>query len=152
MKLFEYKHIVKFNETSIVGNVYFAHYFHWQGNCREEFLRRYASGIIKEIANGLVLVTTDSSCNFYKELFAFDEVLIEMSLTLLRKRRCRMAFRFFRMTSAGKELVAEGEQGVVCVRKTKNGDGRPEPFPSELYMALASYKESLRQKKQAELD
>ena len=27
-----------FDETNLVGNVYFAHYLHWQGHCRESFL------------------------------------------------------------------------------------------------------------------
>jgi len=141
MKVFEHKHIVTFDETNVVGNVYFAHYFHWQGNCREEFLRRHAPGILTELASGLCLVTTYSNCNFHRELLPFDEVLIEMSLIFLRKRRSRMAFRFFRMTPAGRELVAEGEQGVACMRKTQNGDVLPEPFPQELYVALAAYKQ-----------
>lgn len=144
MEVFEYKHIVTFDETNILGNVYFAHYFHWQGRCREEYLRRYAPGILDEISSGLVLVTTDSKCNFHKEVFAFDEVRVEMPLILLRKRRCRMAFRYYRLTHEGRELVAEGEQGVACIRKTKSGEVVPEQFPQELYNIFAFYKENAR--------
>lgn len=90
MYIFTYNQTVSFDETNLVGNVYFAHYFHWQGKCREDFIRCFSPGILDEITSGLCLVTTDSTCKFHKELFAFDEVLIEMPLTLLRKRRCRM--------------------------------------------------------------
>lgn len=141
MKAYDYRHTVMFDETNVVGNVYFAHYFHWQGRCREDFLRRHAPGILGELAAGLCLVTTDSHCTFLSELFPFDEVLIEMTLTRLRKRRARMTYRYFRMTPEGRQLVAMGEQGVACMRKTKHGDVVPEPFPEELYTALALYKE-----------
>ena len=31
MRAFRYEHVVTFDETNLVGNVYFAHYLHWQG-------------------------------------------------------------------------------------------------------------------------
>ena len=34
-KWFELEHVVTFADTNVVGNVYFANYFRWQGECRE---------------------------------------------------------------------------------------------------------------------
>ena len=39
MKAYEYHHIVSFQETNLVGNVYYANYVQWQGRCREMFLK-----------------------------------------------------------------------------------------------------------------
>ena len=38
MRAFEYRHVVSFEETNLVGNVYFANHLSWQGRCRELFL------------------------------------------------------------------------------------------------------------------
>ena len=37
-KYFEYLHTVGFEETNLVGNVYYVNYLRWQGRCRELFL------------------------------------------------------------------------------------------------------------------
>ncbi len=42
MRAFEYHHVVGFEETNLVGNVYYANYIRWQGRCREFFLRERA--------------------------------------------------------------------------------------------------------------
>ena len=39
MKAFEYRHVVGFEETNLVGNVYYVNHLRWQGRCREMFLR-----------------------------------------------------------------------------------------------------------------
>ena len=39
MRAYEYRHVVGFEETNVVGNVYFSRYVSWQGRCRELFLR-----------------------------------------------------------------------------------------------------------------
>jgi enediyne biosynthesis thioesterase len=63
MKAYEYHHIVSFEETNLVGNVYYANYILWQGRCREMFLRDRSPGIIKELSQGLALVTVRVSCD-----------------------------------------------------------------------------------------
>lgn len=40
------QHLVTFDETNLVGNVYFAHYLRWQGHCRERFLADHAPGVL----------------------------------------------------------------------------------------------------------
>src|SRR5208282_2982394 len=35
---YEYRHVVGFEETDLMGNVYFVNYVRWQGRCREMFL------------------------------------------------------------------------------------------------------------------
>ena len=31
---YEYRHVVGFEETNLVGNVYYVNYVRWQGRCR----------------------------------------------------------------------------------------------------------------------
>ena len=45
MRAFEYRHLVGFEETNLVGNVYYANHVRWQGRCREMFLRSFFTRI-----------------------------------------------------------------------------------------------------------
>jgi enediyne biosynthesis thioesterase len=74
MKFYEYKQVVGFEETNLTGNVYFTNYFHWQGRARENFLREYAPEILRQLEEGLALITLYCSCSFLDEVKAFDEV------------------------------------------------------------------------------
>ena len=70
-KAYEYKHIVDFEETNLVGNVYYTNCILWHGRCREMFLYEHAPDVIDQISAGLALVTVNVSCQYLYELFAF---------------------------------------------------------------------------------
>ncbi|HQU84243.1 MAG TPA: acyl-CoA thioesterase [Pyrinomonadaceae bacterium] len=136
MKVFEYQHIVGFEETNLVGNVYYANFLLWQGRCREMFLFENAPDILELLAGNLALVTTKVSCEFINELFAFDEITIKMRLGYIKQNRILMLFEYWR----GEEIVARGEQEVACMIRD-NGEISPTPVPSNLYSALQDYLE-----------
>src|SRR5215212_4355338 len=106
MQAYEYRHTVGFEETNLVGNVYYTNHVRWQGRCREMFLRDHAPEILDELADGLHLVTTKVSCEYLSELFALDEVVIRMRLGGLTQNRISMLFEYWRRTGQGEELVA----------------------------------------------
>jgi enediyne core biosynthesis thioesterase len=134
MRAYEYRHVVGFEETNLIGNVYYANHVRWQGRCREMFLRDRAPEVIEALKHGLVLVTTRVSCEFMAELFAFDEITLRMRLGELAQNRITMNFEYWR----GEELVARGEQQVACMqREGKQVD--PVPVPTQLREALREY-------------
>lgn len=138
MKAYEYHHIVSFEETNLVGNVYYANYILWQGRCREMFLRDHSPGIIKELSQGLALVTVRVSCEYFSELYAFDQVTIRMCLSSFTQNRITMLFEYWRITADGEELIAKGEQQAACMRR--EGEKMiPTPIPEELREALRLY-------------
>jgi enediyne biosynthesis thioesterase len=138
MKAYEYHHIVSFQETNLVGNVYYANYVQWQGRCREMFLKDNAPDIITELSQGLALVTVRVSCEYLSELFAFDHVIIRMRLGEIKQNRITMLFEYWRVTDEGEELVAKGEQQTACMRR-EDGETRPTPIPAQLKLALENY-------------
>lgn len=138
MKAYEYHHIVSFQETNLVGNVYYANYVQWQGRCREMFLKDNVPDIITELSQGLALVTVRVSCEYLSELFAFDHVIIRMRLGEIKQNRITMLFEYWRVTDEGEELVAKGEQQTACMRR-EDGETRPTPIPAQLQLALEKY-------------
>ena len=135
---FTYRHVAGFGETNVVGNVYFAHFVAWQGRCREEFLRLHAPSVLEELRGGLALVTTRCACEFVDQVFALDEVEIEMRLGALAGNRVDMTFSYFRLGPEGRALVAVGSQQIACMRATPDGL-EPVRVPDELAAALAAY-------------
>jgi enediyne biosynthesis thioesterase len=131
---YDYEHVVTFDETNLVGNVYFVNHLRWQGHCRELFIRDRAPGVLAELADGLALVTTRCSCEYYAELRAFDRVVVRMSLAELSPSRIRMRFDYLRED----EVIARGEQEVACLRR--HGEAyEPVLVPAELRSALSAY-------------
>ncbi|HEX8830104.1 MAG TPA: acyl-CoA thioesterase [Longimicrobium sp.] len=131
---YEHRHVVGFEETNLVGNVYYANHVRWQGRCREMFLRDHAPGVLRDLAGGLALVTTRVSCEYLAELVAFDEVSIRMRLGGVAQNRVTMRFEYWRRD----ELVARGEQEIACMRR-EGGRMVAAPVPAELREALLPF-------------
>jgi enediyne core biosynthesis thioesterase len=138
MRVYELRHVVSFEETNVVGNVYFASHVRWQGRCREMFLRDHAPEILGEIASGFALVTIRCSCEYLAELVAFDEVIVRMRLGAVVQNRVALLFEYVRLAPAGEEIVARGEQEVACMRR-EGGRLIAVPIPKALRDALAPY-------------
>ncbi|AFY50968.1 putative thioesterase [Nostoc sp. PCC 7524] len=135
---YEYLHIVSFEETNLVGNVYYANHVRWQGRCREMFLRELAPEVLAELSQDLALITIRVSCEYFAELFAFDKIAIRMRLGTLKHNRVPMLFEYWRLTDAGEEMVARGEQEIACMRRQDN-KLVPTAIPSALQQALIPY-------------
>lgn len=138
-KVYEYIHVVGFEETNLVGNVYYANYILWQGRCREMFLFDHAPDVIEQISSGLALVTVNVSCQYLSELFAFDRVIIAMQLREMVQNRITMGFEYWRTIDKEKSLVAIGEQQAACMRRVE-GRNVPTSIPSSLQQALETYR------------
>lgn len=137
-RAYEYQHIVAFEETNLVGNVYYVNYLRWQGRCREMFLRELVPGIVADLAAGLAIATVRVSCEFYQELFAFDTVAVRMMLAEQQQNRLTMSFEYWRMDPENEQLVARGEQQVAFLHREVDGV-RAAPIPDALMLALRPY-------------
>jgi enediyne biosynthesis thioesterase len=142
MRSYEYRHRVAFEDTNVVGNVYYANHVRWQGRCRELFLREHAPDVIEEMRHGLALVTTRVACTYHQELQAFDDVVVRMRAGALTPSRLTMRFDYVRvLPDGGEELVAEGEQEVACLRR-EGTRHYATAIPEPLRAALAPYLET----------
>lgn len=141
MRCYEYRHIITFEDTNAVGNVYYVNHIRWQGRCRELFLREYAPDIFPALSRGLCLVTTRCSCEYMRELAVNDEVVLRMTLVDLAQNRMTMGFSYYRRDGDAEELVARGEQQVATM--VRDGDSvAPTPVPESLVRALEPFRAS----------
>ena len=95
---YEYRHLVGFEETNLVGNVYYVNYLRWQGRCREMFLLEHAPRTCwPRSAADLKLFTLRCECEFIAEITAFDELAIRMRLEDLTQTQIGFAFDYVRL-------------------------------------------------------
>lgn len=133
-----YRHTVSFEETNVVGNVYFTRHISWQGRCRELFLRDYAPDTLDDLKRDLRLVTLNVGCEYFAELHALDNVEIRMWLAQLRQHRIKLGFDYLLQRGGSDLLIARGFQEIGCMRLTANGLV-PWAVPRGLAAALAEF-------------
>jgi enediyne core biosynthesis thioesterase len=136
---YRYRHRVCFEETNVVGNVYFARHISWQGRCRELFLHEHAPEVIAELTGSLRLVTLNVNCEYLAELRVLDEVELRMSLAHLRQHRIGLSFEYFVARSGLDFLAARGFQEIGCMREAPGGLV-PCAVPPALANALAAFR------------
>jgi enediyne biosynthesis thioesterase len=136
---FEYPHTVGFEETNLVGNVYYVNYLRWQGRCREMFLKTHAPDVLADLQADLKLFTLKVDCEFFAELTAFDELAIRMYLFELGQTQLEFGFDYIKVAPGGETLVARGRQRVACMRGS-NGRTAPTRVPEALACALEAYR------------
>jgi enediyne core biosynthesis thioesterase len=135
---YEYRHIVGFEETNLVGNVYYVNYLRWQGRCREMFLMEKAPAVLADVQDDLKLFTLHVHCEFFAEITAFDALSIRMRLEDVTQTQVQFAFDYVKVTDGDEVLVARGQQRIACMRGP-NTSTVPARVPEALRDALAPY-------------
>jgi enediyne biosynthesis thioesterase len=137
-QFYEYRHVVGFEETNLVGNVYYVNYVRWQGRCREMFLLEHAPTVLDELRDGLKLFTVSAECEYLSEATAFDDLAIRMRLEELTQTQIVFAFDYVRLRDGREELIARGRQRIACMRGA-NSSTAPARIPEQLRRALEGY-------------
>ena len=136
---FEVRHTVGFEETNLVGNVYYVNYLRWQGRCREMFLKERAPGVLEDVRGDLKLFTLRVDCEFFVEITAFDELSIRMRLEELTQTQVQFTFDYVLLGEQAVTLVARGRQRIACMRGPNTATVPPR-VSEELREALAPYR------------
>ena len=135
---YEIRHTVGFEETNLVGNVYYVNYLRWQGRCREMFLKEKAPAVLADVRADLKLFTLKVECEFFAEITAFDELSVRMRLEELTQTQVQFAFDYVHLHADGERLVAKGRQRIACMRGP-NTATVPTRVPESLREALVPY-------------
>lgn len=135
---YELKHLVGFEETNLVGNVYYVNYLKWQGRCREMFLSQYAPDVLQEMRGDLQLYTLKAECEFLLEITAYDQLAIRMRVEDLTQTQVGFGFDYVRVRDGFEELIAVGRQRFACMRGPAER-ARPARVPESLRKALSHF-------------
>ncbi|WP_414937142.1 acyl-CoA thioesterase [Amycolatopsis sp. cmx-11-51] len=140
-KPFELEKLVTLQDTNAVGNVYFASYILWQGECRERCLAEHVPSLQQDLSTGLALMTASCSCEYMDDLRPLDRVVVRMFFGPMRFHTSELVFEYHRRIEGGEKLVAKGRQTVALVRyRDESGGGvEPAPWPRSLLPFAAKF-------------
>ena len=130
---FEYEQLVTFQDTNLVGNVYFSKYFEWQGKCREALLLEHYPEITEDLQQGFGMATEFAHMDYRNEAFLNDKVLCRMHVPELSRTRIAFSFSFYR--KADLLLLAEGQQAIIWI----NAQHKPSLMPEKLFNLVNTY-------------
>ncbi len=124
-------------DANIVGNIYFANYYAWQGRVRD----RYFYQLIPEYFQGTgasgELVCLNCRVDHLREAMPFDTIEVQMALKTLSPCHATLYFEYFKSDADGNRLkLGTGYQDVVWVRREPGKGPVPEPFPNAVHEAL----------------
>jgi acyl-CoA thioesterase FadM/3-hydroxymyristoyl/3-hydroxydecanoyl-(acyl carrier protein) dehydratase len=125
------------DNSNIVGNIYFANYYAWQGQTRD----RYFFNLIPEYFRGAgekgELLCLECRVDHLREAMPFDRILVTMSLKALKTYSVVLYFEYFRLDPDGTRVkLAFGEHHAVWVVRDSQGKPAPAPFPPKVQDAF----------------
>jgi acyl transferase domain-containing protein/NAD(P)-dependent dehydrogenase (short-subunit alcohol dehydrogenase family)/acyl-CoA thioesterase FadM len=123
--------------ANLVGNIYYANYYEWQGQIRDRFFYELIPEYFQGIGEKGELLALESRVDHLREAMPFDRVVLTLGLKELR--RCGATFHvdYFRQEPDGARVkIAYGLHRAVWVMR--NGQGRPAatPFPDKVRAAF----------------
>jgi acyl-CoA thioesterase FadM len=124
-------------DANIVGNIYFANYYAWQGRVRD----RYFHDLIPEYFRGTgergELICLNCRVDHLREAMPFERIEVSMALKALKTCRASLYFEYFKSGPDGRRLkLATGKQEVVWVQRDAHRNPVPHPFPSTVQAAF----------------
>ncbi len=119
-------------DTNAEGNVYFAHYFEWQGEAREDFFRQAVPDHMELLQSGTKLITVHSWIKYEQEAFVFDEILIKIRTVSLRKMSMELSFTYLNKNT--EKILAIGGQKLAFADR----EGNLIPIPPSIRAGAAT--------------
>jgi acyl-CoA thioesterase FadM len=124
-------------EANLVGNVYFANYFAWQGRVRDLFLHRLAPQLFRGIGSDGEMVSLRSRVDYLREAMPFDRIQVVMTVHSIRECGAVLGFEYYRLEEDGRrQKLSVGTHEVAWVRRGANGEPQPIPLPAVIREAL----------------
>ena len=133
-KTFKYERTVHLSDTNMFGSMYFASFFNLQGETREEFLQHFmANDFGAFIEQRYGIVTVDAYCKYYAPLYLYDNIVVKLQVTKLKRTKFEIQFETER--HADKMVAATGKQWIGFT----TAEGKPIAIPEIVLRNLKPY-------------
>jgi enediyne polyketide synthase len=118
------------DNSNMVGNIYFANYYAWQGQVRDHYFYRIIPDYFRGAGENGELLCLQTHVKHLREAMPFDTIIVTMALKLLKKYSVTFHFEYFRQELDGSRTkLAFGEQHNIWVVRDEEGRPVPSAFP-----------------------
>jgi acyl-CoA thioesterase FadM len=123
--------------ANLVGNIYYANYYEWQGQIRDRFFYELIPEYFEGIGEKGELLALESRVDHLREAMPFDRVVLTLAVKELRA--CSVIFHvdYFRLEPDGSRVkIAYGMHRAVWALRDKQGRPMATRFPDSVRAAL----------------
>ncbi|MCJ7603516.1 MAG: FAD-dependent oxidoreductase [Desulfobulbaceae bacterium] len=124
-------------DANLVGNIYFANYYKWQGRTRDNFLKEIYPEFNSGFERGGELRCVHCKVNHLNEAMPYDHIIVRMHKKAVHERGVDLFFEYFRVNPDGKnQKIGYGEHRAMWYAPNKQGAWSPADLPVALREAL----------------
>jgi acyl-CoA thioesterase FadM len=124
-------------ESNLVGNIYFANYYAWQGVARDRFFQAIAPELYQGTGEAGELRCLHHRTDHLREAMPFHRIGARMSLTAVHERGVRLRFDLSRIAGEGREKLGAGVHAAGWFAPAGEGEPwRPAPLAAVVRDAL----------------
>ncbi len=124
-------------ESNLAGNVYYSHYFSWQGRLLDLFLYGVAPECLEPGSPRGEIICLYSRIDFMREAMPFDQVQVRLYVESISESGAMFNFEFLRQQPNGRpQKLHVGQQEVIWVQRQPNGTPVAAPWPPAIRQAL----------------
>jgi len=123
--------------ANLVGNIYYANYYEWQGQIRDRFFYELIPEYFKGIGEKGELLALESRVDHLREAMPFDRIVLTLAVKALRS--CSVSFHvdYFRLEPDGSRVkIAYGMHRAVWTRRDGQGQPVAARFPDSVRAAF----------------
>ena len=123
--------------ANLVGNIYYANYYEWQGQIRDRFFYELIPEYFGGIGEKGELLALESRVDHLREAMPFDRVVLTLAVKELRA--CSVVFHvdYFRLEPDGSRVkIAYGLHRAVWTLRDEQGRPVATPFPAKVQAAF----------------
>ena len=125
-KSYEYRTIVSIADTNLYQHMDFRNYFELQGIVRGLWVKDAVANGVDSIMNRFFLITKSAHCDFIKDFYLFDEILVRMQVKNIKHVSTEIVFHYLHNQTM--ELHAKGYQKIVFADRSHKICRIPENF------------------------
>jgi len=105
-------------DSNLIGNLYYANYFKWQGKVRDRFFYGLAPELFRGFGSSGEAYVLNSRAEFLRDAMPFDRIVVAMSVTAVYQFGATFRFEYFAADgSGGTRKLAVGEQDIAWVKQ-----------------------------------
>ena len=120
-------------DANLVGNIYFANYYIWQGRIVDTCFQRMAPELLRGVGAAGELRCTYTKVDHLREAMPFDTILVRIALVALHSQGVHLHVDYFREGAEGQlTKLAWGEHHAQWFKSTADGQWLPAALPQVL--------------------
>ncbi|MBU4261438.1 MAG: SDR family NAD(P)-dependent oxidoreductase [Proteobacteria bacterium] len=124
-------------DANLVGNIYFSHYYKWQGRTRDNFLREKLPAYSNGTGDKGEFRCTQCKVNHMAEAMPYDRIAVRMYRQEVYEKAIRFYFDYYRLSPEGERFkLGYGIHEAVWYAPHAKGAWRPAKLPPALLEAV----------------